>query len=55
MKHPRPAILLTVFFVVLSGLVFPGVGWAIGNVVSPHQASGSPIQDAKVLKSESMQ
>jgi K+-transporting ATPase ATPase C chain len=47
MKHLRPAILLTAFFVVLTGLVFPGVVWAIGNVVFPHQASGSLIKDAK--------
>jgi potassium-transporting ATPase KdpC subunit len=47
MKHLRPAIVLTVFFVVLTGLVFPGVVWAIGNLVFPHQASGSLIKDAK--------
>jgi K+-transporting ATPase ATPase C chain len=47
MKHLRPAILLTVFFVVLTGLVFPGVVWAIGKVVFPHQASGSLIKDNK--------
>jgi len=46
MKHLRPAILLTVFFVVLTGLVFPGVVWAIGNVVFPRQAGGSLIKDA---------
>ena len=45
MKHLRPAILLTVFFVVLTGLVFPGVVWAIGNVLFPHQAGGSLIKD----------
>ncbi|HKY34813.1 MAG TPA: K(+)-transporting ATPase subunit C [Polyangiaceae bacterium] len=47
MKHLRPAILLTVFFVVLTGLVFPGVVWAIGRVVFPHQAGGSLIKDQK--------
>jgi K+-transporting ATPase ATPase C chain len=47
MKHLRPAILLTVFFVVLTGLVFPGVVWAVGNLVFPHQAAGSLIQDQK--------
>lgn len=47
MKHLRPAILLTVFFVVLTGLVFPGVVWAIGQVVFPHQANGSLIKDGK--------
>jgi K+-transporting ATPase ATPase C chain len=47
MKHLRPAILLTVFFVVLTGLIFPGVVWAIGKVVFPDQAGGSLITDAK--------
>lgn len=47
MKHLRPAILLTVFFVVLTGLIFPGLVWAIGRVVFPHQAGGSLITDAK--------
>lgn len=47
MKHLRPAILLTLFFVVLTGLVFPGVVWAIGKVIFPHQASGSLIKDSQ--------
>jgi len=47
MKHLRPAILLTVFFVVLTGLAFPGVIWAIGQAVFPHQANGSLIRDAQ--------
>lgn len=45
MKHLRPAILLTAFFVVVTGLVFPGVIWAIGQVAFPHQAGGSLIKD----------
>lgn len=47
MSHLRPALLLTVFFVVVTGLVFPGAVWAIGSVVFPHQAGGSLIKDAK--------
>lgn len=47
MKHLRPALVLTLFFVVLTGLVFPGVVWAIGRVVFPSQAAGSLITDAK--------
>ena len=47
MSHLRPAILLTVFFVVVTGLLFPGAIWAIGNVAFPHQAGGSLIKDAK--------
>jgi K+-transporting ATPase ATPase C chain len=47
MKHLRPAIVLTLFFVVLTGLAFPGVVWAIGRVAFPSQAAGSLIKDAK--------
>jgi len=47
MKHLRPAILLTVFFVVLTGLAFPGVIWAIGQTVFPWQANGSLVRDAQ--------
>ena len=54
MKYLRPAILLTVFFVVLSGLVFPVVVWAIGQVAFPKQAAGSLVRDAsgRVIGSE---
>jgi potassium-transporting ATPase KdpC subunit len=47
MKQLRPAILLTVFFVVLTGLIFPGVIWAIGQAAFPSQANGSLIRDAQ--------
>lgn len=47
MRHLRPAFVLTAFFVVLTGLVFPGVVWAIGRAAFPHQASGSLLKDAK--------
>lgn len=47
MKHLRPAILLTLFFVVLTGIGFPVVVWAVGRVTFPDQASGSFIKDAK--------
>jgi K+-transporting ATPase ATPase C chain len=47
MKHLRPAIVLTAFFVVLTGLLFPGVIWAIGQAVFPSQANGSQVRDAK--------
>lgn len=46
MKHLRPALVLTLLFVVVTGLVFPGVVWAIGRVVFPNQAAGSLIKDA---------
>ena len=47
MKHLRPASVLTGFFVVLTGLAFPGVIWAIGQTVFPSQANGSLIRDAQ--------
>lgn len=47
MKHLRPAIVLTAFFVALFGLLFPGAVWAVSNVIFPHQAGGSLIKDAK--------
>jgi len=47
MKHLRPALLLTLFFVVITGLCFPVVVWAIGRVAFPSQAAGSLITDAQ--------
>jgi K+-transporting ATPase ATPase C chain len=46
MKQLRPAILLTVFFIVLCGIGFPVAVWAIGRVAFPSQAGGSLIKDA---------
>lgn len=46
MKHLRPAIVLTAFFVALCGLLFPGAVWAVSNAIFPHQAGGSLIKDA---------
>jgi K+-transporting ATPase ATPase C chain len=45
MHHLRPAIVLTLFFVILTGLIFPTVVWAIGSVVLPDQAAGSLLRD----------
>jgi K+-transporting ATPase ATPase C chain len=47
MKHLRPAILLTLFFVVVTGFAFPGVLWAIGQAAFPDAANGSLIRDAQ--------
>jgi K+-transporting ATPase ATPase C chain len=47
MKQLRPAILLTVFFIVVTGLAFPVVVWGIGRVAFPHQAEGSLLRDAR--------
>jgi K+-transporting ATPase ATPase C chain len=46
--------MMTVFFVVLTGLVFPLVIWAIAQAVFPHQANGSLIANpqGQVIGSE---
>jgi potassium-transporting ATPase KdpC subunit len=50
----RPAIVLTLVFVVLTGLLFPAAIWGIGQAAFPHQANGSLVKDAngKVIGSE---
>lgn len=45
MKHLRPALLLTLFFVVVTGLAFPLVVWGIGRVAFPELAAGSLRRD----------
>ena len=47
MKLLRPALALTLFFVVLTGLVFPAVIWGISKVAFPNQANGSLVKNAK--------
>jgi K+-transporting ATPase ATPase C chain len=47
MKHLRPAIILTLFFVVVTGFAFPGVLWAIGQAAFPDAANGSLLRDAQ--------
>lgn len=42
-KQLRPAIVLTLVFVVLTGLVYPGVVTAIAKVLFPRQANGSLV------------
>jgi K+-transporting ATPase ATPase C chain len=47
LKQLRPAILLTLAFVVLGGGVFPALIWAVGQVAFKDQANGSMVKDAK--------
>jgi K+-transporting ATPase ATPase C chain len=47
MKHLRPAIAFTLFFIVLGGLAFPAVVYGLAQVLFPHQANGSFVKDAK--------
>jgi potassium-transporting ATPase KdpC subunit len=53
MKQLRPAILLTLFFVLVTGFAFPVAVWAIGRVAFPNQAGGSLIEggDGQVVGS----
>jgi K+-transporting ATPase ATPase C chain len=53
MKQLRPAILLTLFFILVTGLAFPAVITGIAQTVFPHQANGSLIvEKGKVIGSE---
>lgn len=45
MTHVRPAILLTLFFVVVTGFAFPLAVTAIARVAFPEQAGGSLVRD----------
>lgn len=42
-----PAIGLTLFFIVFTGLVFPYIVFGVSQVVFPHQANGSLIKNAQ--------
>jgi K+-transporting ATPase ATPase C chain len=42
-KQLRPAILLTIVFIVVTGLVYPGIVTAVARVVFPNQARGSLV------------
>jgi potassium-transporting ATPase KdpC subunit len=42
-KQLRPAILLTFVFIVVTGLVYPGIVTAIARLVFPNQARGSLV------------
>ena len=55
LKHQlRPAIVLTLLFCVITGLVYPGVVTALSQLLFPHRANGSLIQSAggQVIGSE---
>src|SRR4029077_16319648 len=39
----RPAILLTAVFVIVTGLIYPGVVTAVARLVFPNQAGGSLV------------
>jgi len=47
LKQLRPAILLTLVFVVITGFAFPALIWGIGQVAFKDKANGSMLKDAK--------
>ncbi len=53
LKHLRPALVMLVLMMVLTGFLYPLAITGIGKVVFPHQADGSLItQKGKVIGSE---
>ncbi|RYG37051.1 potassium-transporting ATPase subunit C, partial [bacterium] len=49
----RPAIVLTLFFVLVTGLAFPALVTTVAQGIFPHQANGSlVVQNGKVVGSE---
>lgn len=45
--HIWPSIALTLWFIVLTGLVFPFAIYGLSQAIFPHQANGSLIKDAQ--------
>jgi potassium-transporting ATPase KdpC subunit len=43
----RSALVLTAFFVIVTGLAFPALVWGVGRVAFPEQAAGSFVKDAR--------
>jgi K+-transporting ATPase ATPase C chain len=55
LKHQfRPAIVLTLLFCAITGLIYPGVVTALAQLLFPHQANGSLVRVAggQVIGSE---
>lgn len=46
MKEIKPAIILTVLFIIFSGLLFPGLVYFASQVLFPNQANGSFVKNS---------
>jgi K+-transporting ATPase ATPase C chain len=46
MKHIRPAIAFTLFFLIVTGLAFPAVVFGLSQALFPRQANGSLVKNA---------
>src|SRR5580704_14618830 len=46
MKHIRPAIAFTLFFIVLGGFAFPAIVYGLAQALFPSQANGSFVKDS---------
>jgi K+-transporting ATPase ATPase C chain len=54
MAHLRPALLLTLFFTLLTGLIYPLAMTGIGQMLMPAQANGSLITRGGVIVGSSL-
>jgi K+-transporting ATPase ATPase C chain len=54
MAHLRPALLLTLFFTLLTGLIYPLAMTGIGQMLMPAQANGSLITRGGVIAGSSL-
>ena len=53
MKHLRPAILLTLMLMLITGFIYPGVITGLAHLLFPRQANGSLVRvNGKVVGSE---
>lgn len=53
LKHIRPAIVMTLLFTVLAGLIYPGIVTGLAQLLFPYQANGSLHEvNGKVIGSD---
>ena len=53
MRHLRPTIVLTFLLLAITGLIYPGVITALGQLLFPHRANGSLVRvNGQVVGSE---